>query len=148
MTSSYKPWPVSRSFPCLHNSFQTSCGNWLGGLTAKTPVGPPESAPFPRRESSSSAVSLSRFLNAFKALLSTSGVMPPPCSCCRCSVIISRRVFSFSAKPAVSSGRCRRSRHHDCHHRRRRSRLVHDLCRRHHRNRRLVHLCRHGRPSA
>jgi len=132
LTSSYKPCPLSRSFPSLHNWSQTSCGNWPGGLIAKTPVGPPESAPRPRRESSSSAVSLSRFLNAFIALLSTSGVMPPPCSCCWCSVIICRRVFTFSAIPAVSSGLCRRNRHHDCH--RRRSRLV--------------LLCRHGRSSA
>ncbi len=151
LTSSYKPCPLSRSLPSRHNWSQTSCGNWLGGLIAKTPVGPPESAPRPRRESSSRAVSLSRFLNAFIALLSTSGVMPPPACpgealaksgpCCWCSVIICRRVFTFSAKRAVSSGLCRRNRHHDC---RRHSRLV--LRRRHHS--RLVHLCRHGRSLA
>ena len=95
MTNSYKRCPLSRSFPCLHNSSQTSCGNWLGGLIAKTPVGPPESAPRPRCESSSRAVSLSRFLNAFIALLSTCGVMPPPCPCCSCSVIICLCIFAY-----------------------------------------------------
>ncbi|MBI4580938.1 MAG: hypothetical protein HY718_14620 [Planctomycetes bacterium] len=72
--NSYRPWPALRSLPWRTSSSQTARGYWFGGMMATMSDLPPLLiGPWPSRDSSSRRASLSRFLNALRALRSSSG---------------------------------------------------------------------------